>query len=30
LIDKNGVITEVITGGMTEDHIADYLESIKP
>lgn len=30
LIDKDGVIVDVITGGMTEENIADYLESIKP
>jgi peroxiredoxin len=30
LIDKDGIIVDVITGGMTEKNIADYLENIKP
>ncbi len=30
LIDKDGMIVDVITGGMTEENIGDYLESIKP
>ncbi|WP_088105427.1 thiol-disulfide oxidoreductase ResA [Halalkalibacter urbisdiaboli] len=30
LINKDGFVTEVITGGMTEKNIADYLDSIKP
>lgn len=30
LIDKDGIVKEVITGGMTEKNIANYLESIKP
>ncbi len=30
LIDPDGVIIKIITGGMTESDIADYMESIKP
>ncbi|MEK4009685.1 thiol-disulfide oxidoreductase ResA [Peribacillus sp. FSL M8-0224] len=30
LIDKNGIVTKVITGSMTERDIANYMEEIKP
>ncbi|MEB1807445.1 MAG: thiol-disulfide oxidoreductase ResA [Bacillaceae bacterium] len=30
LIDKDGVVTRIITGGMTEEDIAGYMDSIKP
>ncbi|MFC5711902.1 thiol-disulfide oxidoreductase ResA [Thalassorhabdus alkalitolerans] len=30
LIDSEGIVTKVITGGMTEEHISDYMESITP
>ena len=30
LIDENGIVTQRITGGMTEEDIIDYLSSIVP
>ncbi|SFE71575.1 Peroxiredoxin [Alteribacillus iranensis] len=30
LIDENGEVVKVITGGMTEDRIRGYMEEIKP
>ncbi|WP_017727682.1 thiol-disulfide oxidoreductase ResA [Halalkalibacterium ligniniphilum] len=30
LIDSDGVVIQIITGGMTEPDIAGYMESIKP
>ncbi|WP_336867325.1 redoxin domain-containing protein, partial [Peribacillus frigoritolerans] len=30
LIDKNGIVTKVITGSMTERDISNYMEEIKP
>ncbi|MET3507562.1 thiol-disulfide oxidoreductase ResA [Halalkalibacter oceani] len=30
LVNSEGIVTEIITGGMTESHIAGYMESIKP
>lgn len=30
LINPQGKVTKIITGGMSESHIAEYMESIKP
>lgn len=30
LVNPDGIVTDIITGGMTESNIAEYMESIKP